>query len=362
MLNTTEIYDTGYFKVESDYTIHSQSAEDGNDLSGCIGTSIIRGGFLTIKHDINRGGYTSIKGHEIIASSNNYGVTTISGGSIGTDTLVVSDNGWFGRQYFSGREWIGFYDSQGGTRKGWIGHNDSSQFYIWNETNGGIILNPGSNNTTRAYGYLTAGYLRTITDGSGMCQIWDTYDNGNARLRLNVYNESRSRWGCEYHFILHSNGMNSFRPGSDGSANLGTSNCRWSTVYSTSGSVSTSDMKQKDVIDDYDFKARDFIMGLKPIAYRLNAKGASGKRIHMGFGAQPVYKLINNLELGDLSLVEAWKIREDSDIEEPYYGEKMDDKYLRWGMKYEELLAPLVALVQEQQIKIEKLEKIIGGN
>ena len=40
----------------------------------------------------------------------------------------------------------------------------------------------------------------------------------------------------------------------------------------------------------------------------------------------------------------------------------MDDKYLRWGMKYEELLAPLVALVQEQQIKIEKLEKIIGGN
>lgn len=72
--------------------------------------------------------------------------------------------------------------------------------------------------------------------------------------------------------------------------------------------------------------------------------------------------LINNLELGDLSLVEAWKIREDSDIEEPYYGEKMDDKYLRWGMKYEELLAPLVALVQEQQIKIEKLEKIIGGN
>ena len=177
-----------------------------------------------------------------------------------------------------------------------------------------------------------------------------------------MYSKYRGGWGSEYHFILHSNGMNSFRPGYDGGANLGTSNCRWSTVYSTSGSVSTSDMKQKDVIDDYDFKARDFIMGLKPIAYRLNAKGASGKRIHMGFGAQPVYKLINNLELGDLSLVEAWKIREDSDIEEPYYGEKMDDKYLRWGMKYEELLAPLVALVQEQQIKIEKLEKIIGGN
>ena len=359
VLNTTEIYDTGYFKIESDYTIHSQSAEDGNDLSGCIGTSIIRGGFLTIKHDINRGGYTSIKGHEIIASSNNYGVTTISGGSISSDTLFVSDSGWVGKQYFSGGEYIGWYNKAGGSRKGWIGHDRQTHFYVCNEAGGEIRLNGGH---VRINGYVLPKLLQTNYTDNSLGQFWDSYDNGNARLKLNVYNKYRSGWGCEYDFILHSNGMNSFRPGSDGSANLGTSNCRWSTVYSTSGSVSTSDMKQKDVIDDYDFKARDFIMGLKPIAYRLNAKGASGKRIHMGFGAQPVYKLINNLELGDLSLVEAWKIREDSDIEEPYYGEKMDDKYLRWGMKYEELLAPLVALVQEQQIKIEKLEKIIGGN
>lgn len=359
VLNTTEIYDTGYVKVKSDYTIHSQLADDGIDLNGCIGTSIIRGGFLTIKHDINRGGYTSIKGHEIIASSNNYGITTISGGSIGTDTLVVSDNGWFGRQYFSGREWVGWYNKQNGTRKGWIGHDGTAHLYVYNEAGGEIRLNGGN---VRISNYVLPKLLQTNYTDNSLGQFWDSYDKGNARLKLNVYNKYRSGWGCEYDFILHSNGMNSFRPGSDGSANLGTSNCRWSTVYSTSGSVSTSDMKQKDVIDDYDFKARDFIMGLKPIAYRLNAKGASGKRIHMGFGAQPVYKLINNLELGDLSLVEAWKIREDSDIEEPYYGEKMDDKYLRWGMKYEELLAPLVALVQEQQIKIEKLEKIIGGN
>ena len=359
VLNTTEIYDTGYVKVKSDYTIHSQLADDGIDLNGCIGTSIIRGGFLTIKHDINRGGYTSIKGHEIIASSNNYGITTISGGSIGTDTLLVSDNGWFGKQYFSGGDWVGWYNKQNGTRQGWIGHNKTTNFYIINEAGGEIRLKGGH---VRINGYVLPKLLQTNYTDNTLGQFWDSYDNGNARLRLNVYSKYRGGWGSEYHFILHSNGINSFRPGYDGGANLGTSNCRWSTVYSTSGSVSTSDMKQKDVIDDYDFKARDFIMGLKPIAYRLNAKGASGKRIHMGFGAQPVYKLINNLELGDLSLVEAWKIREDSDIEEPYYGEKMDDKYLRWGMKYEELLAPLVALVQEQQIKIEKLEKIIGGN
>ena len=366
VLNTTEIYDTGYLQVKSDYTVHSQSAEDGNDLSGCIGTSIIRGGFLTIKHSIKNGGYTSIKGHTIIASSNNYGTTTISGGDITASNYygsfcgyLYASNGWAGNQYFSGGEWVGWYNAKEGTRKGWIGHNGDMDFHIWNEAGGRITLNGGD---VYADGFIDSKWLKTHYTENSEGQFWDSYDYGNARLRLNIYNHYRGEYGCEYHFIKHADGTNSFRPGSDGAANLGTSNCRWSTVYSTSGSVSTSDMKQKDVINDYDFKARDFIMGLKPIAYRLNAKGANGKRIHMGFGAQPVYKLINNLELGDLSLVEAWKIRENSDIEEPYYGEKMDDKYLRWGMKYEELLAPLVALVQEQQIKIEKLEKIIGGN
>ena len=356
--DTTEIKSQGIIKLSYDATINGQTG--GNDPAEMAGST----------------GYTLLSPASIILYSNRRDSTTtkITSSSITTGDITAESywgnfrgylqatSGWAGRQYFSSGEWVGWYDVQNGTRKGWIGHDQSSHFCIRNETNNGIILHPGSNNTTRVYGYLTAGYLRTITDGSGMCQIWDSYDSNNARMRMNINSSYRGGWGCEYHFILHSNGMNSFRPGYDGAAYLGTSNCRWSAVYSTSGSVQTSDLKQKDVIDDYDFKARDFIMGLKPIAYRLNAKGASGKRIHMGFGAQPVYKLINNLELGDLSLVEAWKIREDSDIEEPYYGEKMDDKYLRWGMKYEELLAPLVALVQEQQIKIEKLEKIIGGN
>lgn len=361
--DSTEIMSKGLIKLTYDATINGQSEQEGpSDMTGTTGYTLLTPGAIVIQSTRYNGGSTSIYSSSITTGDITVGNITAESYWGNFRGYLQATSGWAGRQYFSSGEWVGWYDKQNGTRKGWIGHDGSSHFCIRNETNNGIILHPGSNNTTRVYGYLTAGYLRTITDGSGMCQIWDSYDNNNARMRMNINSSYLGRWGCEYHFILHSNGMNSFRPGSDGSANLGTSNCRWSTVYSTSGSVSTSDMKQKDVIDDYDFKARDFIMGLKPIAYRLNAKGASGKRIHMGFGAQPVYKLINNLELGDLSLVEAWKIREDSDIEEPYYGEKMDDKYLRWGMKYEELLAPLVALVQEQQIKIEKLEKIIGGN
>ena len=350
--DTAEFSSSGVIKLTYDATIKNQDTpEEPSDMTGTKGSTLLTPGAIVIKTDRYDGGSTSIYGGTVTAKDI-YG--TFNG-------KLNATGGWIAKQNFAG-ERHEFYNNVGGTRKGWIGHNGSTALRINNESTGGILVDPGTHDTTRFYGCVKADILQTVTDSSGECKIWDTYDGGNARLRLNIYNKTSNKWGSEYHFILHSNDMNSFRPGSDGAANLGTSNCRWSTVYSTSGSVSTSDLKQKDVIDDYDFKARDFIMGLKPIAYRLNAKGASGKRIHMGFGAQPVYKLINNLELGDLSLVEAWKIREDSDIEEPYYGEKMDDKYLRWGMKYEELLAPLVALVQEQQIKIEKLEKIIGGN
>lgn len=358
--DSTEIMSKGLIKLTYDATISGQSDPEGpSDMTGTTGYTLLTPGAIVIQSTRYNGGSTSIYSSSI--STGDITVDNITAESYWGNFrgYLQATSGWAGRQYFSSGEWVGWYDKQNGTRKGWIGHDRQTHFYINNEAGGEIRLNGGH---VRIDGYVLPKLLQTNYTDNTLGQFWDSYDNGNARLRLNVYSAYRGGWGSEYHFILHSNGMNSFRPGYDGGANLGTSNCRWSTVYSTSGSVSTSDMKQKDVIDDYDFKARDFIMGLKPIAYRLNAKGASGKRIHMGFGAQPVYKLINNLELGDLSLVEAWKIREDSDIEEPYYGEKMDDKYLRWGMKYEELLAPLVALVQEQQIKIEKLEKIIGGN
>lgn len=190
-------------------------------------------------------------------------------------------------------------------------------------------------------------------------RLWSEVDNNNARFKINVYSLSMND-SSEFHFILHNNGvLKSFRPATDGGAYLGTSNCRWAALYATSGTVQTSDLKQKDVIDDYDFKVKDFIMGLKPIAYRLTSKGAGGKRIHMGFGAQPVNTLIKKLELGDLSLLEAWKINDNSDLEEPYYGEDIDDKHLRWGMKYEEFIAPIVLMLQQQEQRINKLEKLL---
>ena len=42
-----------------------------------------------------------------------------------------------------------------------------------------------------------------------------------------------------------------------------------------------------------------------------------------------------------------------------YYGEDIDDEKLSWGINYNELIAPIVLVIQKQQEKINMLEKQI---
>lgn len=151
---------------------------------------------------------------------------------------------------------------------------------------------------------------------------------------------------------------------------LGTASFRYNTAFFTNA-ITASDLKEKEVIEDFDFKIEDFIMGLNPIAYRRNGENDTGRRIHMGFGAQDVSSLLKDIGIGNMSLVQACIVDEETvtktdesgteytevqKIERPYYGEEIDDSKLSWGLNYNEFIAPLVLFVQKQQREIEKLK------
>lgn len=104
------------------------------------------------------------------------------------------------------------------------------------------------------------------------------------------------------------------RPVTNGSIYLGTDSLRYNTAF-FSNSITASDLKEKQVIENFDFKVKDFIMGLKPIAYHRTDEGDTGIRIHFGFGAQTVYDHIQKIEIGDLSLVRATIIKNVESIE-----------------------------------------------
>lgn len=141
------------------------------------------------------------------------------------------------------------------------------------------------------------------------------------------------------------------RPMENGGAYLGTTSMRWNTGFFTN-TITQSDLKDKENIREIS-GAKGFIMALQPIAYTLK-DGDSG-RVHMGFGAQQVAQAAAEHGMGDLALYQASRIEKDG--RETYYSPETPDKDLRWGLNYHEFLAPLIALVQEQETRIQQLEE-----
>lgn len=139
-----------------------------------------------------------------------------------------------------------------------------------------------------------------------------------------------------------------FDPVYDGTIKCGSSNYRWSAVYATDNTIKTSDAKDKDVVGEIAF-ANDLIMSLKPIEYYW--KKGDHRRKRLGFLAQETSEICKALGQ-NLNLCTA-TYKED---EKPYYGEEADDELLVWGMAYDELIAPLVKVVQEQNKRITELE------
>lgn len=177
-----------------------------------------------------------------------------------------------------------------------------------------------------------------------------------------VYHRWRTKNGqgnlASISYLAESGGENRYilRPDVNSNAYLGTAGYRWNTIFLTNTPNVSSDRKYKTNIG-YIEKAKDFIMGLKPVEFTRTEAGSNGVRKHMGFIAQEVAELAGELEMGDLSVYEASKV--EADGEESAYAEGTPDEQLRWGLHYEEFIAPMVAALQTQQAEIAELKEKI---
>ena len=150
------------------------------------------------------------------------------------------------------------------------------------------------------------------------------------------------------------NDDNRFCPQQTNNVYLGEDTHRWKKVYSASADDTSSDRKIKDNIKSIEY-AKDFIMNLKPVEFQM--KDSDHRRTHMGFIAQDVAevgKILNK----NLSVYSAYYIDE---TKGEYLGESVPDEELSWGIAYTEIIAPLVKVVQEQQIEINKLKRLYKG-
>lgn len=138
-----------------------------------------------------------------------------------------------------------------------------------------------------------------------------------------------------------------FRPDSDGGALLGDSTHRWNSIYSTSGTIQTSDeAKKKDIkrdLTDYD----SFFDSLAPCTYKFT-DGESG-RTHLGMISQDVEKALDSCGISAMDFA--------GFVKSPKEGE--EGKY-DYALRYAEFIPLLVWQVQKLKARVAELEETNG--
>lgn len=104
----------------------------------------------------------------------------------------------------------------------------------------------------------------------------------------NVYLKSKGN-GFVYlgdsRFVVPPSGNAAHRAVTDNAYTCGHASYRYTYVYAVSGTIQTSDEREKDILSGLSpADLSDYFMSLKPIAYRWNS--GNDRRIHFGLGAQ----------------------------------------------------------------------------
>ena len=146
---------------------------------------------------------------------------------------------------------------------------------------------------------------------------------------------------------------------------IGRSSFQWRNIYATNGTIQTSDRTKKTNISSLEIqKSQAFIHGLNPVSYKM-IDGTSG-RTHYGFIAQDIEKLMNTLHMDSKDFagfikspkkVIKYEDENGTKLENPI--EEVIENEYDYALRYDEFMAPLIKVVQEQQKTIEQQQRMI---
>jgi len=160
--------------------------------------------------------------------------------------------------------------------------------------------------------------------------------------------------------------ITAFYPCTSNTISLGWSGAAWKDIYTVNAVTVTSDRRAKKDITSIGSQAVDFIKALRPVSYRLKQGEGhidpvdeygnpievetppvdrEGIRTHWGFIAQEVKEALSTAGYEDAAV---WCLAD------------KDDPDSRQSLRYEELIAPMIKAIQQQQERIEALERKVA--
>ena len=196
-------------------------------------------------------------------------------------------------------------------------------------------------------------------DAASSYAFYMGYTNKNAGIEAQTTGV-RLSWGTEYSYKLFFGQDPTYgdalclHPSSSGTYALGNSTARWASIYSTNGTIQTSDATRKEQITALGEKQLAFFEKLRPVSYKLKSgfdDAENHDRLHYGFIAQEVEQAmgecgITAMEFGglckDKEIVLAKTLNEDG-TESVASKEIGADIY---SLRYQEFIALNTAAIQ----------------
>jgi hypothetical protein len=218
------------------------------------------------------------------------------------------------------------------------------------------------------------GIFNTIAyDGNGwqypasiLFEVDGAVSTGVLPARITFATTSTNTGGRTSRFRITSDGT--VEPGADSSQDFGSSSYRWDDIYATNSTIQTSDERLKTNISGCDL-GLDFIDALEPKSYKWKDYTVSGTRTvevcdddgnqtgqeeisyteehtytrkHYGMIAQDVLTTISGLGIDS----------------EEFAGIIYEPEADRYGLRYQEFMAPMIKAIQELKARVEELESI----
>lgn len=328
-------------------------------INGIEGTNVITsdGASITVSYSGSGWQLTSNKANGLYASANM---------KFDADGLEITQTSLDGKpvatKFFVNTEKFGLFDVSDNTMIAGAGVGDNGEGYfaanqlrdprVSSNFMTGLFTEVGTYQNYGMkfmYGDKLLGKISVSADTSGAAQGMkitasqpstggsiDIYNGGMAITCSGGGNAPQIMFAPESNVIWESGHV---RPIGTNTFNLGSSDDRWKYIYSNNSLQTPSDERIKRDYTPLD-KASDFILSLKPFAYRyVFDEDDAPKR--MGFGAWDTDKALEDAGMVGYALVN----RENPD---------------ELGMAYTELIAPLVATVQAQQHRIDALESEVS--
>lgn len=209
------------------------------------------------------------------------------------------------------------------------------------------------NGDLRVYFYANNSYHAMILGKDGVLNL-EGLVLGGAVIKPNTLTTA----GLSCYFTYNdAEGARHFRPPNNGMVRLGTPNYRWAELWCTQSSLnSTSDERMKYIDGDIE-KAEELIRAIHPIQYKFK-DGTSG-RTHYGFGSQTFKNDLISIGL-DPNKIAAFlcDVTEEAHEKGITLETASEDEKI-YGLRYSELISPIVSVVQKLLNRVDELEKLI---